>query len=157
MEEITLTPLELIARIAVLVPPPRTHRHRYFGVLAPNLPLRAAAVALAAPVQSATAQADTSTMSEALPGLVSAAQAASPEPAHLSPRARRSGGFWITLVSTQNLHTYPRRAGHRCGMTALMRRWMTGCKSSQQTGIWRRKRHPTLRSISASVGEGTKE
>ena len=31
-----LTPLELIDRIAALVPPPRTHRHRYFGVLAPN-------------------------------------------------------------------------------------------------------------------------
>ena len=28
---------------ATLVPPPRTHRHRYFGVLTPNLPLRAAA------------------------------------------------------------------------------------------------------------------
>lgn len=30
-DEITLTPLELIERIAKLVPPPRTHRHRYFG------------------------------------------------------------------------------------------------------------------------------
>ena len=29
-----LTPLELIERIAALVPPPRIHRHRYFGVLA---------------------------------------------------------------------------------------------------------------------------
>jgi hypothetical protein len=48
-DELTLTPLELIERIAALVPPPRTHRHRYFGVLAPNSPLRAAAVALAAP------------------------------------------------------------------------------------------------------------
>ena len=35
VDEITLTPLELIDRIAALVPPPRTHRHRYFGVLAP--------------------------------------------------------------------------------------------------------------------------
>jgi hypothetical protein len=34
VDEITLTPLELIDRIAALVPPPRTHRHRYFGVLA---------------------------------------------------------------------------------------------------------------------------
>jgi len=33
VDEITLTPLELIERIAALVPPPRTHRHRYFGVL----------------------------------------------------------------------------------------------------------------------------
>jgi hypothetical protein len=51
VDELHLTPLELIERIAALVPPPRTHRHRYFGVLAPNSPLRAAAVALAAPAQ----------------------------------------------------------------------------------------------------------
>ncbi len=48
-----LTPLELIERIAQLVPPPRTHSHRYYGVLAPNSPLRAAVTAMvqeAAPV-----------------------------------------------------------------------------------------------------------
>ena len=54
-DELTLTPLELIERIAALVPPPRTHRHRYFGVLAPNSPLRAAAVALAAPAKRSQA------------------------------------------------------------------------------------------------------
>ena len=32
VDELHLTPLELINRIAALVPPPRTHRHRYFGV-----------------------------------------------------------------------------------------------------------------------------
>jgi hypothetical protein len=42
-----LTPLELLDRIAALVPPPRVHRHRYFGVLAPNSPLRTAVTALA--------------------------------------------------------------------------------------------------------------
>jgi len=42
-----LTPLELLDRIAALVLPPRVHRHRYFGVLAPNAPLRAAVTALA--------------------------------------------------------------------------------------------------------------
>jgi Putative transposase/Transposase zinc-binding domain len=36
---LVLTPLELIDKIAALVPPPRTHRHRYYGVLAPNAPL----------------------------------------------------------------------------------------------------------------------
>ena len=46
-EELHLTPLELIERIAALIPPPRAHRHRYFDVLAPNSPHRAAAVALA--------------------------------------------------------------------------------------------------------------
>ena len=29
-----LTPLELLDRLAALVPPPRIHRHRYFGALA---------------------------------------------------------------------------------------------------------------------------
>lgn len=41
------TALELINRIAALVPPPRTHRRRFFGVLAPNSPHRAAVVVLA--------------------------------------------------------------------------------------------------------------
>ncbi len=45
--ELVLTPLELIDRIAQLVPPPRTHRHRYYGVLAPNSPLRGAVTAMA--------------------------------------------------------------------------------------------------------------
>jgi len=45
--ELTLTPLELIDRLAALIPPPRLHRHRYHGVLAPNAPLRAAVTALA--------------------------------------------------------------------------------------------------------------
>jgi hypothetical protein len=44
---LVLTPLELIDKIAALVPPPRIHRHRYYGVLAPNAPLRAAVTALA--------------------------------------------------------------------------------------------------------------
>jgi len=42
VDKLQLTPLELIERIAALVPPPRRHRHRYFGVLAPNSPLRTA-------------------------------------------------------------------------------------------------------------------
>jgi hypothetical protein len=31
-----LTPLELLDRLAALIPPPHRHRHRYFGILAPN-------------------------------------------------------------------------------------------------------------------------
>ena len=58
VDELALTPLELIRRIAALVPPPRIHRHRYFGVLAPNSPLRSAVTAQAAPAQ-ATAQTGT--------------------------------------------------------------------------------------------------
>jgi hypothetical protein len=50
-DEITLTPLELINRIAALIPPPRTHRHRYYGALAPNSSLRAAVTAMSMPAQ----------------------------------------------------------------------------------------------------------
>jgi len=45
--QIILSPLALIGRIAAWVPPPRQHRHRYYGVLAPNSPLRPAVTALA--------------------------------------------------------------------------------------------------------------
>jgi hypothetical protein len=45
--QIILSPLERIGRIAALVPPPRQHRHRYYGVLAPHSPLRPAVTALA--------------------------------------------------------------------------------------------------------------
>jgi len=48
--DLVLTPLELIDKIAALIPPPRAHRHRYYGVLAPNSPMRAAVTAMA-PVQ----------------------------------------------------------------------------------------------------------
>ncbi len=42
-----LTPPELIKRLAALIPPPRRHRHRDYGVLAPNAPLREQVTALA--------------------------------------------------------------------------------------------------------------
>ena len=44
---LVLTPLALIDKIAALIPPPRAHRHRYYGVLAPNSPMRAAVTAMA--------------------------------------------------------------------------------------------------------------
>jgi hypothetical protein len=52
--ELCLTPFDLIARIAALVPPPRLHRHRYFGVLAPNSPLRSQVIALVQSDDSST-------------------------------------------------------------------------------------------------------
>jgi hypothetical protein len=44
---LTLDPLELIDRLVILIPPPRIHRHRYHGVLAPHARLRAAVTARA--------------------------------------------------------------------------------------------------------------
>ena len=39
--ELRLSASEFLDRVASLIPPPRKHRHRYFGVLAPNSPWRA--------------------------------------------------------------------------------------------------------------------
>ena len=45
--ELRLSASEFLDRVAALIPPPRKHRHRYFGVLAPNSPWRAQVVAQA--------------------------------------------------------------------------------------------------------------
>jgi hypothetical protein len=47
--EILLRPLDLLARLADLLTPPRKHRHRYGGVLAPAARLRRAVTATAGP------------------------------------------------------------------------------------------------------------
>jgi hypothetical protein len=75
-----LTPVELIDRIAALVPPPRIHRHRYFGVLAPNSPLRTAVTALA-------------------PGATTAPPAANPEPAAEPAHRRAARHTWALLLA----------------------------------------------------------
>ena len=43
---LALSPLDFLAALARLIPPPRVHRHRYHGVLAPNARLRARVIAL---------------------------------------------------------------------------------------------------------------
>jgi hypothetical protein len=47
--ELILTPLELLDRLSQLVTPPRLHKHRYCGVLAPNAKLRKAVIESAGP------------------------------------------------------------------------------------------------------------
>jgi len=48
-DNIILHPLELLDRLAQLIPPPRRHRHTYAGVLAPNAALRPLVAATAGP------------------------------------------------------------------------------------------------------------
>ncbi|MCH7935445.1 MAG: transposase [Gemmatimonadetes bacterium] len=43
---LSLTPFEFLERLALLIPPPRIHRHRYHGVLAPNSRLRSPVIGL---------------------------------------------------------------------------------------------------------------
>ena len=48
-DHIKLTPLELLDRLAALIPPPRRHRHTYAGVFAPNSRWRPLVAACAGP------------------------------------------------------------------------------------------------------------
>ena len=57
-QHVELAVNELLYRLAALIPPPRRHRHRYHGVLAPNAALRRAITARAGqPIDTGAAQA----------------------------------------------------------------------------------------------------
>ena len=104
--ELVLTPLELINRIAQLVPPPRIHRHRYYGVLAPNSPLRAAVTALvqdAAPVVVSCPVADAACThagsAGGVPGVSGVDAVLQPEPP-AKPKSRPPSHYlWAALIA----------------------------------------------------------
>jgi hypothetical protein len=101
-----LTPLELLDRLAALIPPPRRHRHRYFGVLAPNSALRAAVTALAGPqAETPAAQTPATAATAPLPAPASAlaetAQAAE-EPIH-----RRAARYAWALLLARIYEVFP--------------------------------------------------
>ena len=91
--ELILSPPELIERVAALVPPPRRHRLRYYGVLAPNAPLRPAVTALAPEQDAEAATLGPERPHEALP---TAAGEAAPEQTHRSRKARY---LWAILLA----------------------------------------------------------
>jgi hypothetical protein len=97
-DELHLTPMELIDRIAALVPPPRTHRHRYFGVMAPNSPLRVAVTAMAAPAQAATVLGAPTSTTECAPRAV---PLGSPLPTQGEPvpPKRPAHYLWAVLIA----------------------------------------------------------
>jgi hypothetical protein len=100
---LTLTPLELLDRLAALIPPPRRHRHHYHGVFAPHAPLRARVTARAGrtlgptlPPNSAATGGDTGV------ALVAAPLAQHPEPPEArveTPARRRAAYLWVRLLA----------------------------------------------------------
>jgi hypothetical protein len=100
VDELHLTPLELIARSAALVPPPRAHRHRYFGVLATNSPHRAAVVALAAPAKQVVVQTEPAATGEGAPGVMPQGNALPPTPEPAAPAKRSKAHYlWAVLIA----------------------------------------------------------
>jgi hypothetical protein len=65
--ELALTPLELLDRLAALIPWPRRHRHHYAGVFAPHAKLRARVTACAGQPVAETAPVTVPAADHALP------------------------------------------------------------------------------------------
>ena len=101
-----LTPLELIDRLAALIPPPRRHRHRYFGVLAPNAPLRSAVTALAGP-QAETPAAHTPAAAPAAPPPAPAGASAETAQAAEEPIHRRAARYAWALLLARIYEVFP--------------------------------------------------
>jgi hypothetical protein len=89
-EVLRLTPLELLDRLARLVPPPRVHRHRYHGALAPNARLRSTVVTIGRPVPDDVPR-DM--------GPPPATESAPSGTVAASPRSRSSRMFWAQLLA----------------------------------------------------------
>jgi len=90
---LTLTPLELLSRLAALIPPPRQHRTRYHGVLAPHARLRSAVIATAGPSEALACRLRTAA---ARMELASEAEPPAPAPPP-SPRTLRYA--WAMLLA----------------------------------------------------------
>jgi hypothetical protein len=128
VDELHLTALELIDRIAALVPPPRTHRHRYFGVLAPNSPLRSAVTAMA------DAQPDATGDDAHRPAPLGNAISPTPEPV---PTKRPAHYLWAVLIA-RIYEVFPllcplcggqmrlNQPARRCGTVRIFL-WFAGC------------------------------
>jgi hypothetical protein len=99
---LTLTPLELLDRLAALIPPPRRHRHHYHGVLAPHSPLRqsvtaCAGQAITAKISAGRAAARSGPAAPADPVMVTTDE---PTDAPASTPARRQAAFlWVRLLA----------------------------------------------------------
>ena len=74
-------------------------RHRYFGVLAPNSPLRAAVTALAQPAASQPATVETAQPGAGVPGVAAPGNAATPTPEPEARPKRAAHYLWAVLIA----------------------------------------------------------
>jgi len=105
---LVLSPLGLLARLSRLLPPPRIHRQRHHGVLAPNARLRARVVAIGREAsdegKDGSGLLDTLPEGSIPPGGAGPAQPGAPSPSRPSapaerPGASRSRALWALLLN----------------------------------------------------------
>ena len=113
--------LELLGKLAALIPPPRQHRIRYHGVLAPHARLRAAVVATAGPGEALAAQ-----LREASSRMGLDEEAAPPRPE--STRAERYA--WAMLLA--RIYEVLPLACPRCGAAMRLVAFVTEAASARR-------------------------
>ncbi len=95
-----LTPLELLDRLAALIPPPRIHRHRYHGVLAPNAPGRKQVTARACEEPAHQAPSTKASPGENGSQPVQARSSGQANPSRAArPRSAFAGYLWAMLLA----------------------------------------------------------
>lgn len=157
-----LTPLQLLDRLAALVPPPRIHRHRYFGVLAPHSPLRSAVTALAraattsppAPKpQPAAEPAHRRAARYAWAALLARIYEVFPPCARsAAPRCASSPSSPTHLRSTTSSSTWASRRHHPGSRPPAARRYRTCPRPERVASTPKPSRHRSTSSINASLG-----
>jgi hypothetical protein len=93
--ELILTPLELLDRLSKLVTPPRRHKQRYCGVLAPNARLRKAVIESAGPAGATLQQLESAREKM---GMGEGANGADDEAAAHNPLRRAAARCWALLL-----------------------------------------------------------
>jgi hypothetical protein len=130
--ELILPALELLERLSAFIPPPRIHRHRYYGVLAPNAPLRPAVTALAS--EQAEADSDRAISLSACNG----ADGATSEPSPSEEKPRRPAAYLWAMLLARIYELFP-LVCPRCGGEMEIIAFITEA--------------PTVRAILTHIGE----
>jgi hypothetical protein len=120
--------------MAALVPPPRIHRHCYFGVLAPNAPLRTALTALA-------------------PAATTAPRALNPQPT-AEPARRGAARYAWALLLASIYEVFPLVCPH-CGGAVRIIAFITDGPTVRDILVhWRRHRGDSHRECKQPLGHG---
>jgi len=98
-----MDPIELLRRLAALIPPPRTHLVRYFGVLAPNAALREQVIQTAGPSPALLDRLKTAAACMGIHDQAAEDDTPEPpdEPESLQPneKPRRASYLWAMLIA----------------------------------------------------------
>jgi hypothetical protein len=94
---LALSPLEFLTALSRLIPPPRVHRHRYHGVLAPNARMREQVIHLGR--DATAAPGGTDSLADGQPGHAGTARNADAADLPDSPQRAAARSRWARLLA----------------------------------------------------------